>query len=86
MTTKQIYKTTLNGAQWMIEEDKWGATLYLKNHNNDGYHFSGDLFKSVAEANAYLDGIDKAYLAPKITETYEIPDDYYSVAGRYYGD
>ena len=86
MTTKQTYRTTLNGAKWMIEEDKWGATLYLKNYNNDGYHFSGDLFKSVAEVNAYLDGIDKAYLEPKKVVVYEVPADFYGVAGRYYGD
>ena len=86
MTQNTTYRTTLNGAQWMIEEDKWGATLYLTNYNKDGYHFSGDLFKSVAEANAYLDGIDKAYLEPKKVEVYEVPSDYYGAAGRYYGD
>jgi hypothetical protein len=86
MNTKQIYRTTLNGTKWMLEIDKFGCALMIQNWNSEGFHFSGNYYRSEAEANAYLDGIDKAYLEPQKIEKYEIPDDYYGVAGRYYGD
>ena len=86
MTTNTTYRTTLNGTKWMLETDKFGCALMIQNWDKDGYHFSGNYYRSEAEANAYLDSLDKAYLEPKKEETYEIPADYYGVRGRYYGD
>ena len=86
MTQKATYRTTLNGTKWMLETDKFGCALMIQNWNNDGFHFSGNYFRSEAEAQAYLDGIDKACVEPKKVEVFEVPADYYGVANRYYGD
>lgn len=86
MTMNTTYRTTMNGTKWLLEADKFGCALMIQNWNNDGFHFSGNYFRSQDEANAYLDGIDEAYLKPKRVEVHEVPQDYYGVAGRYYGD
>lgn len=86
MNATKTYRTTLNGANWMIEEDRFGATLFLKHYDKDGYYFSGNIFKSVAEANAYLDKIDERVSKPVEFKPIAVPADYYGVAGRYYGD
>ncbi len=85
--TKTYNRTTLNGAKWQIEVNKYGAALYLHNYGKDGYHFSGNYFRSLAEANEYLDGIDERTKNPvRWTPCSFIPSDYYGVPGRYYGD
>lgn len=81
-----INRTTLNGAEWQIVVDKFGAALFLKNYNKDGYHFSGDFFRSVEEANAHLNKIDENFKKREKNTNHEVPSDYYGVAGRYYGD
>ena len=87
MSNEVKYRTTLNGAQWMIMKDFFGGyALMLKNYGKDGYHFSGDCFKSMEDANAHLDKIDARFLAPEPETSYEVPADYYGVPNRYYGD
>lgn len=82
-----IKRTTLNGANWQILVNNHGAALFLENYKKDGFHFSGYWFSSVEEAQAHLDGIDKRVSAPQPAFTpCVIPDDYYGVSGRYYGD
>jgi len=81
-----INRTTLNGYDWQIVADKFGAALMLKNYNKEGYHFSGNHFRTIEEANAYLNKIDEKYLKPEPVASFEVPADYYGVAGRYYGD
>lgn len=80
------YRTTLNGANWMILEVSFGVTLFLKNWNKEGYHFSGYIFKTVEEAQAHLDKIDERVSRPVEFHPVEVPADYYGVPGRYYGD
>ena len=86
MKEEITYRTTLNGAQWQIVKDFLGVSLYLKNHNNDGYHFYGEIFRSVEEATRFLDKIDERISNPQPAIACEIPANYYGVAGRYYGD
>lgn len=88
MTNEMTYnRTTLNGTQWEIVADNFGAALYMHNFGKDGYHFSGYYFKSVEEANAHLDAIDEKIRNPRpISTRCVIPADYYGVPGRYYGD
>lgn len=86
MKEEITYRTTLNGAQWMIIKDFLGVSLFLKNYNKEGYHFSGDCFRSIEEADAHLDKIDARFLAPEPETAYEVPADYYGVRDRYYGD
>lgn len=82
-----INRTTRNGAKWQIVANAFGAALFLGNFDGNGYHFSGRFFKSVEEANAYLDKIDEKVLAPVQAFTPSaVPVDYYGVSGRYYGD
>lgn len=87
MTSERKYRTTLNGTEWMLEIDRFGCALYLRGNANEEYHFSGDWFGSVAEANAYLDEVDRkvATRMPSV-EDIIIPADYYGEPGRYYGD
>lgn len=87
METMTYNRTTLNGARWQIVADKYGAALYLHNFDKDGFHFSGNYFKTMAEANEYLDRIDERTKNPvRWTPCTTIPADYYGVPGRYYGD
>lgn len=79
--TQTYSRTTLNGAKWEIVQDAFGAALYL----NDKY--SGYYFRSLAEANAFLDRIDEKYTTPQPSfAPCTIPAGYYGVPGRYYGD
>ena len=86
MKEEITYRTTLNGAQWQIVKNFLGVSLFLKNYNNDGYHFHGEIFRSAEEANRFLDKIDERISKPQPAFAYEIPANYYGVAGRYYGD
>ena len=87
MDNKTTYRTTLNKAQWMIVEDKYHTALYVKPYgSNKDFYFSGNIFKSIADANAYLDKIDERICTPREEKPIEIPADYYGVRGRYYGD
>ena len=81
-----INRTTLNGAKWQIVKEQWGVALYLNNFGKEGYHFSGDIFHSVEEAQKHLDKIDARVANPPKREPVIVPDDYYGVRGRYYGD
>ena len=82
-----INRTTLNATKWQIVADVYGAALYIENHGKDGYHFSGRFFRSVEEAEAYLNKIDEKVLAPvQVFTPTDVPADYYGVSGRYYGD
>lgn len=87
METMTYNRTTLNGARWQIVVDKHGAALYLHNFDKDGFHFSGNYFNTMAEANEYLDRVDERTKNPvHWTPCTTIPADYYGVPGRYYGD
>ena len=85
--TERKYRMTANGTEWMFEDDKYGCALYLRGNVKEEYHFSGDWFRSVAEANAYLDEVDRrvATRMPSVADVI-IPADYYGEPGRYYGD
>ena len=87
MISERKYRTTLNGTEWMLEIDRFGCALYLRGNANEEYHFSGDWFGSVAEANAYLDEVDRkvATRMPSVADII-IPATYYGEPGRYYGD
>ena len=87
MKEEITYRTTLNGAQWQIVKDFLDVSLFLKNFDKDGYHFSGYIFHSVEEANRFLDKIDERISNPQPSFfPCEVPSDYYGVRGRYYGD
>jgi len=79
-------RTTLNGTEWQIIADNFGAALYMHNFGKEGFHYSGYYFRSVAEAQAYLDKVDERVSNPVEFRPVEIPADYYGVRGRYYGD
>ena len=79
--TQKFSRSTLNGAEWEIIVDGFGVALYLNNN------YSGYCFRSLAEANAFLDRIDEKYRTPQPSITpCNIPANYYGVPGRYYGD
>ena len=59
MTQNTTYHTTLNGANWMIIEDKYHTDLYL--NGSKGYYFYGYTFHNVDEAHRYLDKIDARF-------------------------
>ena len=84
MTQNTTYRTTLNGANWMIIEDKYHIALYI--NGSKGYYFYGYTFRTVEEAQRFLDKIDARFSKPVESASIEIPADYYGVAGRYYGD
>ncbi len=81
-----INRTTPNGAKWQIVVDNFGAALYLNNFNKPGYHYSGYWFRTVTEAQEYLDGVDARVSAPVQHFDYTIPADYYDDCSRHYGD
>lgn len=89
MTNEIRYRTTVNGTEWMLETDKYGCALYLRSNTKEVYHFSGEFFRSSAEADAYLDEVDRrvATRMPSVADVI-IPATYYGEPGRYryYGD
>lgn len=87
MTNEIRYRTTVNGTEWMLETDKYGCALYLRSNTKEVYHFSGEFFRSSAEADRYLDEVDRRINAPRPNYAdVVIPVDYYGSTGRYYGD
>lgn len=87
MTTKRTYRTTASGTEWMTESDKWGCALYLRAKGATEFHFSGEWFCSVDEADRYLDEVDRRINVPRLNYAdVVIPADYYGSTGRYYGD
>ena len=87
MKTTIINRETLNGTKWQIVADKSGAALYLNNFGKPGYHFSGYYFRSIEEAQAYLDAVDERFLAPRIVESHIDCSDFYGRGFNiYYGD
>ena len=81
-----INRTTLNGTKWQIIADNYGAALYLNNFGKPGYHYSGYWFRTIAEAQEHLDGVDARVAAPVQHFDYSVPADYYDDCTRYYGD
>ena len=82
-----IERTTLNGTKWQIEVDNYGATLYMQNFGKDGFHYSGHFFDSLAEANAYLDGINERVKSPVTFNPCSDCSDFYGRGSSvYYGD
>ena len=81
-------RTTLNGTKWIIEDQiLGGVALLMNNFGKPGFHFSGHTFKTRTEAHAYLDEVDERIRHPhQINTCSAIPDNYYGVRGRYYGD
>lgn len=88
---KTLERKSLNGityqfVEWMIFGHKTVST-YFKMHNDKKFSPCTRSFNSLEEANAWVDGLDAAALAPKPEyKPVEIPADYYGVRGRYYGD
>ena len=62
MNTTKTYRTTLNGANWMIIEDKYHTALYI--NGSKGYYFYGYTFRTVEEAQRFLDKIDARFSKP----------------------
>ena len=83
-----ITRTTLNGTKWEIARSFFGGyALYMENYKKDGYHFSGNIFNSLEEANAYLDRIDEKVLNPvKFTHCSDCSSFYGRGSNVYYGD
>lgn len=85
-----MYRTLLDGrkyhfVEWMI----FGHPTVTSYCEWDGkYHHIGLDFKTLEEATAWCDKMDNAYLNPAPIQHVEftVPDDYYGVRGRYYGD
>lgn len=75
-----IKRQTLNGTQWEIVADNFGAALYMNGR------YSGYYFRSIEEANAHLDAIDERVKTPVQFTPCEVPADYYRDCNRYYGD
>lgn len=75
-----IKRQTLNGTQWEIVADNFGAALYMNGR------YSGYYFRSIEEANAHLDAIDERVKTPAQFTPCEVPADYYRDCNRYYGD
>ena len=81
MTPTIINRETSNGTKWEIVYDGFIATLYM-----NGY-FSGYTFRSVDEANAHLDAIDKRVRAPRMVNTAIDCSSFYGRGSNvYYGD
>ena len=88
---RTLERKSLNGftyqfAEWML----MGRTIvstYYKMEKDTKFSHSTKTFNTLEEANAWVDGLDAAALAPKPEyKPVEIPADYYGVRGRYYGD
>lgn len=88
MTPKIEKRTTLNGTQWVIEDQFFGGVaLLINNFGKEGFHFSGYTFKTRTEAHAFLDEVDERVQHPhQIITCTAVPENYYGVRGRYYGD
>lgn len=78
-------RTTLNGIEWKIEKGIFGC-YSISRKTDKGYVFSGYTFATFEEAVKHLDKIDERCATPILATTNYVPDDYYGVANRYYGD
>lgn len=87
---KTINRTLLNGrkyefVEWMI----FGHTTVSTYCEWDGkMNHIGMTFNNLEEAEKWCDERDYEYLHPVVKEEvpFTVPDDYYGVRGRYYGD
>lgn len=87
---KTLDRTLLDGrkyrfVEWMI----FGHSTVTSYSEWDGsYHHIGLEFKTLEEATKWCDDADYRFSHPKPAIRYEftVPDDYYGVTGRYYGD
>lgn len=76
-----INRTTLNGTQWEVVADNFGAALYMNGN------YSGFFFRSVEGAIAHLDAIDERLRAPRMVNTALDCTSYYGRGSNvYYGD
>lgn len=75
-----INRETLNGTKWEIIFNGFYASLFMNGN------YSGYTFRSIEEAQAHLDAVDKRVSSTNRFTPCEIPADYYGVRGRYYGD
>lgn len=88
---KTLERKSLNGFTYQfVEWEIFGHTTistYFKMEKDNKFSRSTKTFNSLEEANAWVDGLDAAALAPKPEyKPVEIPAGYYGVRGRYYGD
>lgn len=82
-----INRETLNGTKWQIIADNFGVALFMNNFGKPGFHFSGYCFRSIEEAQAYLDAVDERVRAPRMVETHLDCSSFYGRgANVYYGD
>lgn len=87
---KTLDRTLLDGrkyrfVEWMI----FGHPTVTSYSEWDGrFHHIGLKFNTLEEAAKWCDDIDYKETHPEPVKHYEftVPDDYYGVAGRYYGD
>ena len=87
---RTLERKSLNGFTYQfVEFVIFGHTTVSTYFSTDGKQFSRSTktFNTLEEANAWVDELDAKVLAPKPEfKPCTIPDDYYGVAGRYYGD
>ena len=80
-------RTTINGTKWLIAPSYMGGyALMINNFGKEGFHYSGYSFKTKEEVNVYLDEVDARVKNAAHFTPCTIPDNYYGVRGRYYGD
>ena len=88
---RTLERQSLNGftyrfVEWMMFGKPFVST-YFKMEKDSKFSPCTKTFNSLEEANAWVDAMDAATLAPKPEfKPVEIPADYYGVPGRYYGD
>ena len=87
---RTLERKSLNGFTYkFVEWEMFGRTSVSTYFSKDGKNFTHNTknFNTLEEANAWIDKMDAAVLAPKPTfEPARIPADYYADCSRYYGD
>ncbi len=88
---RTLERKSLNGFTYQfVEWDYCGRTIvstYFNMENDTKFSRNSKTFNTLEEANAWVDELDAKVLAPKPEfKPCTIPDDYYGVRGRYFGD
>ena len=87
---KTLERTLLNGKRYQfVEWQIFGHPTVTSYCEWDGnFHHIGLEFHTLEEAAKWCDDMDYKHTYPAPVNHYEfkVPDDYYGVRGRYYGD